>query len=188
VQLHGAGGRDGSAAAAVRAALLQRQGSARQARPAAPGFAPGIIPGAASGAGPLIIQAVAVPAEGADATALGEAAAAVRRTAAGDLGADIVLLDSKVAGCFGGTGTAFAWSLARAVAGDPVLVAGGLTPDNVAAALEESGAWGVDVSSGVELSPGVKDPEKLVRLFANISSGAGAPRGAARGAHRPQEG
>ena len=125
-----------------------------------------------------------MPAEGADAAALGDAVAAVRRTAAGERGADIVLLDSKVAGRFGGTGTAFAWSLARAVAGGgPLLVAGGLTPDNVATALDESGAWGVDVSSGVELSPGVKDSDKLVRLFANASSGATSPSAPPRAAH-----
>jgi phosphoribosylanthranilate isomerase len=211
VQLHGADCRDGSAAAAVRAALLERQVGARQARPAAPGFAPGITPRVASdsvcGARPLIIQAVAVPAEGDDAAALAEAVAAVLHTAGGERGADIVLLDSKVAGRFGGTGTAFAWALVRAVAdGCPVLVAGGLTPDNVATALDESGAWGVDVSSGVELSPGVKDPDKLVRLFANAPVGAalvwpgaraGAAAGsgaaslsgaAARGAHCSQEG
>ena len=189
VQLHGAACCDGSAAAAVRAALLERQGSTRQARPAAPGFSPGTMLGSPSGSAPLIIQAVAVPVEGADAAALGDALAAVRRTAAGERGADIVLLDSKVAGRFGGTGTSFAWSLARAVGGGPVLVAGGLMSDNVAAALKESGAWGVDVSSGVELSPGVKDSDKLVRLFANVSSGATSPLGAAAGgAHRFQEG
>ncbi len=46
-----------------------------------------------------------------------------------------------------------------------LLVAGGITPDNVRAALDESGAWGVDVSSGVETSPGIKDHLLLRELF-----------------------
>jgi phosphoribosylanthranilate isomerase len=154
VQLHGPATSDGSAAAAVRAALHARNGSTSRASRV------------------LIIQAVAVPAGGADPGALQETVAAA------EVAADVVLLDSKMAGRFGGTGTSFAWPLARAAAGGcPLLVAGGITPDNVATALVESGAWGVDVSSGVELTPGVKDPERLVRLFAHV-----------RCAHRSQEG
>jgi phosphoribosylanthranilate isomerase len=67
----------------------------------------------------------------------------------------------------GGEGRAFDWSLAaeaRARAGKPVIIAGGLTPDNVAAAVYAARPWGVDVASGVELSPGVKDPAR-VQLF-----------------------
>ena len=71
----------------------------------------------------------------------------------------------------GGNAAAFDWSLVagRAVP-RPWLLAGGLTPDNVARALAESGAPGVDVSSGVEKSRGVKDPA-LVRAFVAAAKG-----------------
>jgi len=76
------------------------------------------------------------------------------------------LLDSYVAGVFGGTGQTFNWDLAcEAVRrGGNVVLAGGLTPDNVARAIAAVSPYGVDVSSGVELSPGKKDPDK-VRAF-----------------------
>jgi phosphoribosylanthranilate isomerase len=51
------------------------------------------------------------------------------------------------------------------------LVAGGIGPDNVLAALSESGAWGVDVSSGVESSPGSKDFKLMERLVARVKEG-----------------
>jgi phosphoribosylanthranilate isomerase len=129
-------GRGGPDADAVRAALVSR------AYPA------------------LIIQAVPVG-PGTDG---GETfAGAVARARAQ---ADLVLLDTGTAESFGGTGTAFPWRLAAEVGkGLPLLVAGGITPDNVRRALEESGAWGVDVSSGVEASPGIKDPLLLRELF-----------------------
>lgn len=62
----------------------------------------------------------------------------------------------------GGTGHAFDWSLLADRAADrPFMLAGGLTPDNVAAAIATTGAPMVDVSSGVETAPGVKDEEKI---------------------------
>jgi len=88
-----------------------------------------------------------------------------------------VLLDTKVkGGASGGTGVAFDWKLAADVvqAGVPVMVAGGLTPANVAEAVRTAvGAWAVDVASGVEASPGVKDPEKVRAFVANAKQQAG---------------
>ena len=73
----------------------------------------------------------------------------------------IYLLDSHVKGRYGGTGKTFDWSLARQVAEQfPVIIAGGLTPENVAQAIEMAAPWGVDVSSGVETG-GVKDIGKI---------------------------
>jgi phosphoribosylanthranilate isomerase len=109
-----------------------------------------------------VIQTVPVPADGADATLLRE----VARSAAG---ADWLLFDTSVAGQTGGTGTPFDWAVARQAAENgKFLVAGGLNPHNVAEALAVSGASGVDVSSGVESAPGVKDPAALRALFAAV--------------------
>lgn len=73
----------------------------------------------------------------------------------------IYLLDSHVAGQYGGTGTTFDWSLAREVTRQfPVIIAGGLTPENVAHAIKTVRPWGVDVSSGVEVG-GVKSIAKI---------------------------
>ena len=73
----------------------------------------------------------------------------------------VYLLDSQVKGKYGGTGTAFDWSLARQAAEQfPVIIAGGLTPENVAQAIKMAAPWGVDVSSGVEVG-GVKDVARI---------------------------
>lgn len=79
--------------------------------------------------------------------------------------ASALLLDTKVPGVPGGSGRPFPWGLAREVQGMPVILAGGLTPENVGDAIREGRPYGVDVSSGVERSPGVKDPA-LIREFA----------------------
>ena len=78
------------------------------------------------------------------------------------------LLDAFVAGKLGGTGARFNWALAKqAVAkGGRVILAGGLTPDNVADAVRQVRPFGVDVSSGVESGPGKKDAEKVRRFIA----------------------
>ena len=73
----------------------------------------------------------------------------------------LYLLDSQVKGRYGGTGISFDWSLARPVAEQfPVIIAGGLNPDNVARVIETVAPWGVDVSSGVEAG-GAKDTGKI---------------------------
>lgn len=75
------------------------------------------------------------------------------------------LLDSATPG-FGGSGAAFDWSLAAETAADlPVWLAGGLTPENVAEAVRTVRPLGVDVASGVESAPGVKDHEKMQRFI-----------------------
>lgn len=71
------------------------------------------------------------------------------------------LLDTKVEGSYGGSGRTFDWEAAKGLAEEfEFLMAGGLTPDNVAHAIATVNPWGVDVSSGVE-TDGVKDPRKI---------------------------
>jgi len=98
----------------------------------------------------------------------------------------MITLDSQVAGLHGGSGQAFDWRIAArlsaagayanrpdanrpAAGGRRFLLAGGLTPDNVAAAIAAVRPWGVDVSSGVETG-GVKDAAKIRRFIANAKS------------------
>lgn len=72
------------------------------------------------------------------------------------------LVDAYRPGEYGGTGQPADWSLAaRLAVHAPILLAGGLRPENVAAAVHQVRPWGVDVASGVESAPGVKDPEKV---------------------------
>jgi phosphoribosylanthranilate isomerase len=76
---------------------------------------------------------------------------------------EYVMVDAKVEGTLGGTGHTFDWSLVAGLAARRKLVlAGGLTPENVAAAIRQVRPWCVDVASGVESSPGIKDVEKLL--------------------------
>ncbi len=84
---------------------------------------------------------------------------------------DRVLIDSKVGSASGGTGVSFDWLAAReAFVSAPsslhLIVAGGLRPDNVARAIAQLQPWGVDVASGVEQSPGRKDPALLAAFIA----------------------
>ena len=85
----------------------------------------------------------------------------------------LILLDAHVEGLPGGTGRAFEWDIARkAWERAPIILAGGLNPDNVAEAIRAVKPMAVDVSSGVEARPGEKDPEKMRRLFETISRSA----------------
>ncbi len=78
---------------------------------------------------------------------------------------DYVMVDAKVVGSLGGTGHTFDWGLVVELATKRKLVlAGGLRPDNVAQAIARVRPFCVDVASGVELTPGIKDPA-LVRAF-----------------------
>lgn len=84
---------------------------------------------------------------------------------------DYHLLDSYTAGVPGGTGETFSWEIVRARRGHvPVVLSGGLTPDNVAEAIAAVGPFAVDVASGIERSPGHKDPRKLRAFAAAVRS------------------
>ena len=78
-----------------------------------------------------------------------------------------LLLDAFVPGVPGGTGERFDWSLIPAGLPLPVVLSGGLAPDNIAEAVRRVRPWAVDVSSGVEASKGIKDALKLARFVAN---------------------
>lgn len=84
------------------------------------------------------------------------------------------LLDSYVAGQPGGTGEKFNWDLAitAKTMGRPIFLAGGLTPANVAEAVQKVQPYGVDVSSGVESAPGRKDPEKIRNFIRAVRQAA----------------
>jgi phosphoribosylanthranilate isomerase len=92
-----------------------------------------------------------------------------------DFKTDAWLLDAHVADKPGGTGEKFNWDLALEAQklGRPIFLAGGLTPENVADAVRKVHPYGVDVSSGVESSPGKKDHAK-VRAFIKAAKDAGA--------------
>lgn len=86
----------------------------------------------------------------------------------GHYSGDRLLLDSKVFGALGGTGHCFEWALAREVAGRRrLVVAGGITEENVADAVAQLRPFGVDTASGVESSPGVKDRARTRRFVEN---------------------
>lgn len=79
-----------------------------------------------------------------------------------------ILLDAYVPGVAGGTGRKFDWSNIPQAMSKPLVLAGGLKPDNVQAAVRQVKPWAVDVSGGVESAPGRKDPA-LVREFIRLA-------------------
>ncbi len=85
--------------------------------------------------------------------------------------ADAILLDTFDEKRFGGTGRSFDWRLIkRSVKNRPIILAGGLTPDNVAIAIKKVQPYAVDVSSGIESRPGKKD-HSLMKAFFAIQNG-----------------
>lgn len=87
--------------------------------------------------------------------------------------AERYVVDAAVPGAYGGTGMTADWEAARDVAGRyPVLLAGGLTPDNVAVAIRAVRPLGVDVSSGVELGKGKKDHARMEAFVARARKAA----------------
>lgn len=75
-----------------------------------------------------------------------------------------ILLDTWVAGTPGGTGEVFNWQLIPEL-NKPVILAGGLTPDNIAQAVHQVAPWAVDVSGGVELAKGIKCASKIAQFM-----------------------
>jgi phosphoribosylanthranilate isomerase len=85
--------------------------------------------------------------------------------------ADGILLDGFTRGLHGGTGRAVDWNLARTARRyGRIILAGGLTPENIAEAIRVAEPYAVDVASGVEARPGRKDPARLRALFAAVES------------------
>jgi phosphoribosylanthranilate isomerase len=90
------------------------------------------------------------------------------------LAADALLLDGFKKGLHGGTGRTLDWKLARAARRyGRIILAGGLTPENIAEAIRVAEPYAVDIASGVEARPGRKDPVRLRALFAEVESERG---------------
>ena len=83
-------------------------------------------------------------------------------------GARAILLDAYVPGMPGGTGERFDWSLIPTDLPMPLILAGGLTPDNVAEAIASVRPYGVDVSGGVEAAKGIKDAAKVAAFIRRV--------------------
>lgn len=81
-----------------------------------------------------------------------------------------ILLDTYIKGIPGGTGEAFNWALVPKNSQMPIVLAGGLTANNVQAAITTTSPYGVDVSGGVEVSPGIKDLNKVHAFIRSAKS------------------
>ena len=88
-------------------------------------------------------------------------------------GARGLLLDAFVEGTHGGTGASFDWELIPPDLPMPVVLSGGLNATNVAAAIRRVRPWAVDVSSGVEAKPGIKDARKMAEFFQGVHDADG---------------
>ena len=119
---------------------------------------------------PLVIQAFAA----------GDSAVARAR----DYGADAVLLDAPSPG----SGQVFDWTMAEVPDGVRLILAGGLTAANVAEAIARVHPWGVDVATGVESSPGHKDPVKMRAFIAAAKAAAPEPEAEALDGHGDGDG
>lgn len=90
-----------------------------------------------------------------------------------DYAATAILLDTPAPGVYGGTGEKFDWTHARAFIDThpdvPVLLAGGITPENAAKAIHQVHPAALDIASGAELAPGVKDFDKVKALLAALT-------------------
>ncbi len=87
-------------------------------------------------------------------------------------GARGILLDAFVDG-YGGGGQTFDWSMIPAEFDRPIILSGGLDPDNVGEAVRRVRPWAVDVSSGVEAAKGIKDAEKIAAFIAGVRHAGG---------------
>jgi len=155
VQLHG--GERGPRVAEVRQVLSAARGQGIQEGRARAGEESPWLP--------LVVKVISVPPGGAE-------DAELRLQIADAADADLLIFDTHVKGLAGGSGVPFAWPSVRESAGErPFLVAGGIGPHNACAALHACGAWGIDVGSGVESSPGKKDERSLRALFAQLTTG-----------------
>ncbi len=84
--------------------------------------------------------------------------------------ASALLLDTYQPDVYGGSGKSFDWSLANIELDLPIILAGGLTPDNVSVAIDIAQPYAVDVSSGVESAKGLKDIDKIRAFISNVNS------------------
>lgn len=84
--------------------------------------------------------------------------------------ASAILLDSYQADLPGGTGQVFDWSLIKTI-NKPLILAGGLSPDNVARAITQVQPYAVDVSGGVERAKGIKDKQKITAFMQEVANG-----------------
>ena len=84
--------------------------------------------------------------------------------------ASALLLDTYQSDFYGGSGKSFDWSLAKIELDLPIILAGGLTPDNVSAAIDIAQPYAVDVSSGVESAKGLKDIDKIRAFISSVNS------------------
>jgi phosphoribosylanthranilate isomerase len=87
-----------------------------------------------------------------------------------DVRAEYYLCEGDAGAAYGGAGASFDWEWAREVPRERLVVAGGLTPENVADAVRALRPFAVDVASGVESAPGVKDPARMAALVAHAKA------------------